>query len=115
MVDARSFANWRNGLPEWVKNSSDAYERASTPADERVIVLIFARGSGQGESALACMDFVGMTHDDLTGKLARYGDPQASGTGAHIVGGHGNGGKLFAVGGFRGGTVWRTVKGRSAQ
>ena len=110
VVDARNFASWRNGLPEWMKNSSDAYERALTPADERVIVIFFARDSGNGKSALACLDFVGMTCGDLIGKLARYGDPQASGVGAHIVGGHGNGGKLFAVGGFKGGVVWRTMK-----
>ena len=110
VVDARNFTSWRNGLPEWIKNSSDAYERAAKPIDERVIVLVFARSNGKGESILACLDFVGMTHDDVTRKLARYGDPEASGSGAHIVGGHGNGGKLFAVGGFREGAVWRTVK-----
>ena len=110
VVDARNFANWRNGLPEWTKNSSDAYERAISPTSDRVIVIIFAVARDNVEPALACLDLVGMTSDDLTRKLARYGDPQASGRGDHIAGGHGNGGKLFAVGGFGAGVVWKTVK-----
>ena len=112
MVDARSFSDWRSGLPEWMKNSSDAYERADTARDDRVIVVVFSTGKRRKEvAALACLDFIGMDSTDLIGKLARYGDPEASGTGAQVVGGHGNGGKLFAVGGFNGGAVWRTVKG----
>ena len=110
IVDARSFTSWRNGLPEWIKNSSDAYERAMKPLAGRIIVVLFAPATAKRESVLACLDFVGMTSADLTGKLTRYGDPEAAGTGAHVVGGHGNGGKLFAVGGFREGAVWRTVK-----
>ena len=111
IVDARSFSEWRQGLPEWMKNSSDAYERAATADDSRVIVIIFATNRRANEvTALACLDFVGMDSTDLTTRLARYGDPEASGTGSRVVGGHGNGGKLFAVGGFRDTTVWRTVK-----
>ena len=110
IVDARSFSSWRNGLPEWIKNSSDAYDRAGTLSADRVIVVIFAPRVSYGLPALACLDFVGMASSDLVNKLARYGDPGASGTGAHVVGGHGNGGKLFAVGGFKGDVVWRTVK-----
>ena len=111
IVDARSFSEWRQGLPEWMKNSSDAYERAATADDSRVIVIIFATSRRANEvTALACLDFVGMDSTDLTTRLARYGDPEASGTGSRVVGGHGNGGKLFAVGGFRDTTVWRTVK-----
>ena len=100
VVDARSFASWRQGLPEWIKNSSDAYERAMKPDAERIIVILFAPSPVDGDPMLACLDFIGMTSSDLTGKLTRYGDPKAAGTGTHIGGGHGNGGKLFAVGGF---------------
>ena len=111
IVDARSFSDWRNGLPEWMKNSSDAYERAAIDVDDRVIVVIFAwREQGKELAALACLDFVGMDSTDLTSKLARYGDPEASGSGPQVVGGHGNGGKLFAVGGFKGGASWLTFK-----
>ena len=111
IVDARSFSDWRLGLPEWMKNSSDAYDRAATEGNDRVIVVIFATGKRKKEVAvLACLDFVGMNSTDLTSKLARYGDPEASGSGPQVVGGHGNGGKLFAVGGFKGGAIWRTVK-----
>ena len=110
VVDARSFASWRQGLPEWIKNSSDAYERAMKPAAERIIFVLFAPSTLIGDPMLACLDFVGMTSSDLTGKLTRYGDPKAAGIGTHIGGGHGNGGKLFAVGGFKKGAIWRTVK-----
>ena len=111
IVDAREFANWRNGLPEWVKNASDAYERANTPKSKRVIVVMFVRSAGNGgRPAFACLDFVGMTSDDLITKLAYYGDPEASGNGDQVVGGHGNGGKLFAVGGFNNDVIWRSVK-----
>ena len=110
IVDARNFTSWRNGLPEWIKNSSDAYERAMRPVADRVIVVLFAPATAKRDSVLACLDFVGMTSDDLISKLARYGDPEAAGIGTRVVGGHGNGGKLFAVGGFKKGAVWRTVK-----
>ncbi|MYC08002.1 MAG: hypothetical protein F4X57_12665 [Chloroflexi bacterium] len=110
IVDARSFASWRNGLPEWIKNSSDAYDRAGALSADRVIVVILAPADKDGSPVLACLDFVGMASDDLIDKLARYGDPEASGSGTHVVGGHGNGGKLFAVGGFKGDVVWRTIK-----
>lgn len=111
IVDAREFQSWRVGLPEWVKNSSDAYDREGTASEDRVIVVVFSpKEASTGKPALACLDFVGVTSADLEGKLAYYGDPQAAGQGAHVVGGHGNGGKLFAVGGFERGVVWHTVR-----
>ncbi|MEA3403694.1 MAG: hypothetical protein U9R79_20795 [Armatimonadota bacterium] len=36
----KPFATHEKGLPEWVKNSAGAYDRAATPVGERLIVLL---------------------------------------------------------------------------
>ncbi len=57
----------------------------------------------------ACLDVVGMSGEDLA-KLKRWGDPTASGSGSGITGGHGNGGKSFAIAGFNGPIIYYTFK-----
>ena len=109
IVDARQFQSWKIGLPEWVKNSSDAYERGAVDPRTRAIVVIFSESPRRSGPVFACLDFNGMSTEDLS-TLSYYGDPDASGVGDRITGGHGNGGKLYAVGGFGGGVVWHTIK-----
>ena len=107
---AREFADPKNGIPEWVKNSNDAYIRAKRAKGERPIVVIYSADARDYEGLVfACLDLVGMAIEDLS-KLKRWGDPNASGDSTGITGGHGNGGKSFAIAGFNGPTIYYTLK-----
>lgn len=82
------------GLSEWLKNSADAYLRAGKEDAESFIVFRFI---DRDEIIFECIDFVGMTSDDIDNALKRWGDPDAAkrGTGKRVLGGHGNGGKFY--------------------
>ncbi len=97
-IIAGEFASHENGLPEWVKNSATAYVRAGTPQDKSVVVLVFQDAKGRIPASISCLDFVGMTPEDIDQFFRRWGDPDAAGRGLHrpdILGGHGNGGKSY--------------------
>ena len=71
------------GIPEWIKNSVDAYIRRNPPVpdDKQHIVLNF-RDGGSGEPAtFECIDFCGMTSGDIDKALKRWGDPKAASRG----------------------------------
>jgi hypothetical protein len=107
---AREFADPKNGVPEWVKNANDAYIRAKRPKGNRPITLVYSpKASDYKGPVLACLDIVGMTAEDLS-TLKRWGDPTAAGSATGIAGGHGNGGKSYAIAGFSGPTIYYTVK-----
>lgn len=82
------------GLSEWLKNSVDAYLRASVADEENFVVFRFRDSD---EVVFECIDFVGMTSNDIDNALKRWGDPDAAkrGTGKRTFGGHGNGGKFY--------------------
>ncbi len=82
------------GLSEWLKNSVDAYLRAGVADEESFIAFRF---QDRDESIFECIDFVGMTSDDIDNALKRWGDPEAAkrGTRTRTFGGHGNGGKFY--------------------
>jgi len=82
------------GLSEWLKNSFDAYIRASKSDEESFIVFRFL---DRDKIIFECIDFVGMTSDDIDKALKRWGDPEAAqrGTEKRVFGGHGNGGKFY--------------------
>lgn len=87
------------GLPEWLKNSVDAYIRQEPPVpdDQQFIILNF-RDAARGEPAIfECIDFCGMTSQDIDKALKRWGDPKAASRGLNkrTYGGHGNGGKFY--------------------
>lgn len=92
------FKSHKDGLPEWVKNSSDAYSIAERAPQNRVIV-VFAKDSKQPqEKSIACLDFVGMSVERLEESFSNWGDPEAaagSDPDARVQGGHGNGGKCY--------------------
>jgi len=87
------------GLPEWIKNSVDAYIRRDSPVpdDEQHIVLHFKDGSKREPATFECVDFCGMTSEDIDKALKRWGDPKAASRGLNrrVFGGHGNGGKFY--------------------
>jgi hypothetical protein len=82
------------GLSEWLKNSADAYLRAGREDEESFIIF---KVKDKDEVVFECIDFVGMTLDDINNALKRWGDPEAAkrGTGRRVFGGHGNGGKFY--------------------
>ena len=86
------------GLSEWLKNSADAYLRASREDEESLIFFRFEdKNKSTDEVIFECIDFVGMTSDDIDNALKRWGDPEAAkrGTSKRVFGGHGNGGKFY--------------------
>jgi hypothetical protein len=82
------------GLSEWLKNSVDAYLRDEVSDEESYVVFRFI---DREEIIFECIDFVGMTLDDIDSALKRWGDPEAAkrGTRTRTFGGHGNGGKFY--------------------
>jgi hypothetical protein len=87
------------GLPEWIKNSTDAYIRRDPPVpdDEQHIVLHFRDGRKGEPATFECIDFCGMSSDEIDKALKRWGDPKAASRGQNkrVFGGHGNGGKFY--------------------
>lgn len=94
----RPFQSHETGLPEWLKNSSDAYIRDGTPAEDRIIVVMYESNNGTQEATVSCLDFVGMTSADIEGSFRVWADPEAATQGRTTIGvqgGHGNGGKCY--------------------
>jgi len=91
--------NHEKGLPEWIKNSVDAYirEEPAIPDDQQHIVLNFTDAGHTEPASFECIDFCGMTADDIDKALKRWGDPKAASRGLkkRTYGGHGNGGKFY--------------------
>src|SRR5690349_21831212 len=89
------FRSHEDGLPEWLKNSSDAYTRMNVPPSESVIVIVLKDGTKASPSMVGCLDFGGMTTSDIEDKFRKWANPNAAGAEAGIEGGHGNGGKCY--------------------
>ncbi|MCM3566289.1 hypothetical protein [Hydrogenophaga intermedia] len=90
-----AFRSHEDGLPEWIKNSSDAYTRKDVAPDQRVIVVLLKDGRHGQAAAVGCLDFGGIEVRDIEGKFRQWADPSAAGTDAGVQGGHGNGGKCY--------------------
>lgn len=86
------------GLSEWLKNSVDAYKRAKVADRDQYLFLRFNDGKGTKNGTIECIDFNGMSEEDITKAVKIWFDPQASkrgNTAAKVFGGHGNGGKFY--------------------
>lgn len=87
------------GIPEWIKNSADAYIRRDPPVpdEEQFIFLNFIDGKKNESPIFECIDFCGMESDEIDKALKRWGDPKAASRGQNkrVFGGHGNGGKFY--------------------
>lgn len=93
------------GLPEWIKNSSDAYARDDAPESARVILLIIDSARDGHASSISCLDFCGMTRQTIEDSFRVWADPEAAtrgSKGARVQGGHGNGGKCYMTQMFSG-------------
>jgi len=94
------FQSHENGIPEWIKNSSDAYARQNFPEEKRLIVLIFNERNKTEPKSISCLDFVGMSSFDIENYFRKWADPNAAQAGTRGVllqGGHGNGGKCYMI------------------
>jgi hypothetical protein len=112
------FRSHEQGLPEWFKNSSAAYARDNVPTEYRILTLL--TGSVGGAQYVALLDHGGMSVEDLEGKFANWGDPEAhlgDETNEEIIeGGHGNGGKCYMTQMFDKYSYLHTVKnGRASR
>lgn len=109
----QAFQSHETGLPEWLKNSADAYARENAPQTKRVIVVFFENGRRNLSPSISCLDFSGMTSDVIEGSFRFWADPDASQRGAksgNVQGGHGNGGKCYMTQMFEDYSLIRTVK-----
>jgi len=106
-----------NGLPEWAKNSADAYVRSEAVSERRVVVLIFDYRERSRLPSIACLDFVGMTSQHIERYFRIWADPNAARADTAIgdlQGGHGNGGKAYMVQMFQDYSLLHTAKGGRA-
>ena len=82
------------GLAELLKNSIDAYIRKNISDNGQYVIFRFSDCNGL---LFECIDFVGMTENDIIKAFKKWGDPTASKRGSKktTFGGHGNGGKFY--------------------
>jgi len=109
----KAFQSHESGLPEWLKNSADAYAREDAPEAKRVIVVIFDYGRKNFIPSISCLDFSGMTSSMIEENFRIWADPEAARRGARttgVQGGHGNGGKCYMTQMFEQYAFLQTVK-----
>src|SRR2546430_16107949 len=74
----KAFQSHESGLPEWLKNSADAYARANAPEGKRIIVVAFDYGRKGFRPSISCLDFSGMTSKVIEQSFRIWADPEAS-------------------------------------
>lgn len=103
LKEAQHFKDHKKGVPEWLKNSDDSYIRQEDSGEvnssDSSILLNF------GRKEVMCLDFGGVEHGKLIEHLPYYGSPDAATHGeksknGKVSGGHGNGGKYYALSQF---------------
>src|SRR6266540_2488036 len=93
---SRPFSSHKMGLPEWMKNSREAYLRAGVPAESRYVIINYQRDSLR--PYIECLDFVGISGADLESHYLEWANPDAAGRGLSpgmAEGGQGSGGKAY--------------------
>ena len=93
----RVFNSHRKGLPEWLKNSREAYLRPpTTPEEGRHVAINFQRDSEP--QRLECIDFAGISGENIEKNFLEWANPDAASSGlkhGQAEGGQGNGGKAY--------------------
>lgn len=105
-----AFRSHEDGLPEWIKNSADAYARGGIPEHQSTILILLRDAKGSQPASIACMDFGGMDVADIEDKFRRWADPAAAGDAVGVQGGHGNGGKCYMTQLFETYSLLHTLK-----
>lgn len=85
------------GQAEWIKNSADAYTREDISDENQFVILRLFPKTHKEPARFECVDFMGMTKNNIDNAFKRWGDPHAAarGSGRRVLGGHGNGGKFY--------------------
>ncbi|MBW8012746.1 MAG: hypothetical protein FVQ83_16130 [Chloroflexi bacterium] len=94
----KPFQSHESGLPEWIKNSADAYAREDALSKNRIILVVFDNSHSKTKPSISCIDFVGMTSQNIENHFRQWADPDAASRGTQsdfVQGGHGNGGKCY--------------------
>lgn len=97
---SKQFFDHKKGIPEWLKNSNDSYirfENQGTDCSKLPIILYFTNNS------LFCLDFGGADGEYIQKRGFNYGDPGSANCNQkfkNVEGGHGNGGKYYAISQF---------------
>ena len=100
--EAEHFRDHKKGIPEWIKNSDDSYLRyEDTGVDFSHLPIILNISKNQ----ICCLDFGGSTGELMIEHIPYYGSPDAATQGKRmekgkVAGGHGNGGKYYALSQF---------------
>ncbi len=98
---AGHFGTHEAGLPEWVKNAREAYIRAGVSHRHERVIIINLLGSGRkgGSTGIECIDFVGISAEDIEANFLEWANPDAATQNAAdasaFEGGQGNGGKAY--------------------
>src|SRR3954466_10500018 len=87
----RVFNSHKKGVPEWLKNSREIYLRSGVPEADRDIILNYHTGASG--AYLECIDFAGISGDDIEKKFLEWANPNAAAgvAAGEEEGGQGNG------------------------
>ncbi len=95
---ARVFNSHKKGVPEWLKNAREVYLRKGTPEDQRFVIINYHQGRTADSTWLECIDFGGISGDDIETRFLEWANPDAAAKGlkpGEAEGGQGNGGKAY--------------------
>jgi hypothetical protein len=101
--EAQNFRDHKKGIPEWIKNSDDSYTRKEDSLGkdfEKADIII-----NLDKNHISCLDLGGGEFKKIEKNLFNWGDPTAATQGEElknkiVSGGHGNGGKYYALSQF---------------
>ena len=113
--EAQHFKDHKKGLPEWIKNSDDSYTRHEDSENkdlENAKIIL-----NLDEKHISCLDFGGGDFNKIEQHLFYWGDPKAATYGEElkkkiVSGGHGNGGKYYALSQFKTCKIINYYKGK---
>jgi hypothetical protein len=92
----RVFNSHKKGLPEWLKNSREAYLRKNVDKSGRHVIINYQ--SQLDRPYLECIDFAGISGDEIEDRYLEWANPEAAAAGLKVgqaEGGQGNGGKAY--------------------
>lgn len=93
-----AFQSHEHGIPEWVKNSADECSRRGATEDERIIVVIFDKGTTRRLPSISVLDLGGIRASVIDVHFRHWASPDAAAreeAAQYVQGGHGNGGKCY--------------------
>ncbi len=113
--DAENFRDHKKGIPEWLKNSDDSYARheeiSGIDFSDLPILINF------NKKEILSLDFGGSTAKDMIDHIPHYFSPDAATlgkklNGTKVSGGHGSGGKYYAIAQFEDCEIISYYKGK---